>query len=275
MLLEEARFFIAFICALVSAYTDIRKGLIYDKVTYPMITSGLLFIILDVFLGEDPIVLLIPAFVFCFTYLLYYAGKIGGGDVKFLVGLSLLLPFYKGQPFFFNVVLVASLTSTGIISAASIVKFLNNKKKKLIIGKDFFIASILGLFLMFYFYLLYFVFNAISIVALALMSIPLFLSIIFLSFRTQIQDTLFLHWVNVDALEEDEIIAKEHLDTNLAKLFGGFKGVISEKDKKLLKRKGVKKVPVYRNLPPFAPFLLFGIVISYVFPDIFSALFLF
>ncbi|MCX8189679.1 MAG: A24 family peptidase [Candidatus Diapherotrites archaeon] len=276
MFLEDFRFGIILLCALISTYTDIKKGLIYDKVTYPMIALGAFFVTADIILGESLIIIFIPALVFAFTYVLYYAGKLGGGDVKFLLGLSLLLPFYKGKIFVLSVVLIASLTSAFVIPLKSIIKvFLSKNKKKIKLDKESFKALALGIFVVAYLYFLYFVLNAISLFALLAISLPLFFSLIFIAFKSQIQKELFLQWVNINQLDEDEIVAKEYLEKDALQLLGSFKGVISEKEKELLKKKGIKKVPVYRNLPPFAPFLLFGILVSWIFPSFLDLLFSF
>lgn len=274
MLFEELRIALILACAIISAYTDIKKGLIYDKVTYPMISIGAILTTADLLLGADPTTLLIPACVFAFTYLLYYNGKLGGGDVKFLLGLSLLLPIYKGQIFVLSVVLIASLASAFFIPLISIIKvFMSKKKKKIRPDKESIKAPALGLFIAAYLYVLYFVLNAISLIAILVISIPLFISLIYIAFRSQIQEELFLKWVSLRNLEDDEVVAKEYLDKDTLEAIGSFKGVLSEKEKKLLEAKGIKRVPVYRNLPPFAPFLLFGILTSLVFPDFLVLLF--
>ena len=69
--------------------------LIYDKLNYVMIEFGVL---LNIYVGvfanfmDMTIYFVIALAVFAVCYLLYYTGKLGGGDVKLFVGISLLLP---------------------------------------------------------------------------------------------------------------------------------------------------------------------------------------
>lgn len=275
MILEEVRLAILIVGAAISTYTDLKKGLIYDKVTYPMIALGMIFTLADIFLTKNILQLAIPLFIFLFTYALYFAGKLGGGDVKFLVAMALLLPFYKEQPFMLSALLIAALSSAFIVSLIMLVRFFRSRKRpKIKIDAEMIKTIALGIVIIAYLVAFSF-FGNLNFLAMLVISIPLIFSIAFLALRAEIQESFFLRWVSIDSLEEDEIVAKEYLEKDLVEKLGlSFKGIITEKDKEKLKKAGVVKVPVYRNLPPFAPFLLFGIVVAAIIPDIFIRLFI-
>ncbi len=100
---ELVRYLIVIAGTAISACTDIKTGLILDKITYPMLALGVLFSAADVLLEQSFTQLLVPLAVFAFGFALYYLGKLGGGDVKIFTAMALLLPFYRGEPFILNV----------------------------------------------------------------------------------------------------------------------------------------------------------------------------
>lgn len=274
MLFEELRFAIVLIGVLAASYTDIKTGLIYDKITYPMIAFGIIFALADALLEKNPIYLIFPALIFAFCYVLYFLGKLGGGDVKLFSAIALLLPYYHSKPFFLSMLLIAALISVMAISVFYLIKFFRMKKRpEITLSKDVVECILLGIALLLYFTIFSYL-GLMEPVVAALFFIPLIFALFFLALRKQIQGAFFLRWVSVDKLEEDEIIAKEFLDKEiLSRIKATFKGIITEKDKERLKRLGIKKVPVYRDLPPFAPFILIGTLIAYLCPDFFLHLF--
>jgi len=274
MFLEEIRLAILLIGAAIAAYTDLKKGLIYNSITYPMIALGAIFLLVDLISTNNIFLIAIPLFIFLFTYALYFTGKLGGGDVKFLVAMALLLPFYRQQPFMLSALLIASLSSAFLISAITLFKFFMMKNRpKIKIDSNLLKTLALGVAILVYL-AVFSLFGTLSLLAIIVLCIPLFFSLMFLALRTYIQGCFFLQWVSIDALEEDEIVAKEYLEKGAAEKLGlSLKGIITEKDKERLKKLGIARVPVYRNLPPFAPFLLFGIIVAALVPDFFIKLF--
>lgn len=274
MLFEELRFFIVLVGTMAASYTDIKTGLIYDRITYPMIALGICFTIADVFYEKNMLLLLFPLAIFSFSYVLYFLGKLGGGDVKIFLALSLLLPSYKNKPFFISALFAAALVSVVVISAFYLFKFIKMKKKPRIeLNRSIVECVLLGIALLLYFATLLYL-GLIKLYSALFLAIPLAFALIFLALRRQIQGEFFLRWVRIDELEEDEIIAKEFLSKDmLDKLGASIKGIITEKDKEKLKKLGITRIPVYRDLPPFAPFLLIGVLLAYFWPDLFLNLF--
>jgi hypothetical protein len=64
----------------------------------------------------------------------------------------------------------------------------------------------------------------------------------------------FSHKIKVNKILEDDIIDLECFGKKGTKL-------IDKKLQEQLKEKGIKEVIVYRNLPVFGPFLLFGVIL--------------
>lgn len=97
------------ICA-ICAYTDWRNGKVYNLVTYPAITAGLVLSFFS--LDPDPTQSLIGAFGGLLIYGLFWlTGGLGAGDVKLMVAIGALL----GLPFLllssFYVICIAAIFS--------------------------------------------------------------------------------------------------------------------------------------------------------------------
>jgi len=265
----EFRIALVLLASVIAAITDIKKGLIYDKLTLPLIVVGILLNIFDF----NIYYFAIPLVVFILFAILYYLGKIGGGDVKLFVAASMLLPFYNNQIFIIPALFFSALFSVVFLSVYYTIKYFRTgidlKKNK----KNILQASLLGLFI-----LAYGIFmvssNALTINSALVITIPLLIALPFLAFQAGIREKFFLKYVSLAELEEDEIIAKDFFEQkNNFKQFSS-KGIISEADKDALKKAGIDKVPVYRGLPPFAPFFLVGIILALLFPDFLNLLFI-
>jgi preflagellin peptidase FlaK len=99
---------------LLGTYTDLKQGLILDKITYPMIAAGL---VLNLFEPRFLEYFLLAGIVFTAGYLLYFYGKVGGGDVKLFTAIALLLPVLNTMPFVLNVLFFSALTSIIFLGA--------------------------------------------------------------------------------------------------------------------------------------------------------------
>lgn len=273
-MLELLRYLIVLIGTALATVTDVKSGLILDKITYPMIALGIFFTGLDLFFTKNFLQLFIPVGVFSLGYALYYLGKLGGGDVKIFTAMSLLLPYFKGEPFILNVLLIAALSSVTVISLYFLIKYfrkgINVKENR----KEMLKSFLLGLALLLYFLLLH-QFGLLELTHVLILFFPLSLALLFLAFQKGIKRNFFLKFVSPSELEEDEIIAKEFLKKDLLQGSGlSIKGILEKENAQRLTALGIEKIPVYRSLPPFAPFLLLGVIISFFYPGLFSELFL-
>lgn len=108
---------ISFSGALYAAYSDLKRGIIPNKLTFPMIAIGILIHALNGIYISDLLVVmsgLLGALIsFIFGYILWILGAWSGGDVKLLAGFGALLPY--GIP---NVTGYPSLSPVPIIGFA-------------------------------------------------------------------------------------------------------------------------------------------------------------
>jgi len=261
---------IVLIGTLAGGYTDARTGLILDRITYPMIALGILLSLVEgqwLFLG-------IGAAVFVLGYVVYYLGKVGGGDVKLLTGIGFLLPFY-GQGFFLlNALFAACMLAVSFYSAYYVSKYARKgidwKENRNGIRRALFFGIGITAYLLGSAWI-----EAMSIGAALALLLPMALASLFLAFEHGIRKRFFLKKVALKKLEEDEVVAVEFLGQKAKKSLGlGFKGVLGAGEIAKLKKAGIKGVPVFRGLPPFGPFIFLGCVIAMLQPDIVSLLFL-
>jgi len=251
----------------IAAYTDWKTGYIYDKLTYPLIAAGVLLNLLEF----DVWKFAPAAVVLAFGYALYYAGKIGGGDVKLFAGLGLLVPYTpNGLPFVLPVLLFSALAALTWTSAYYLAAYARKgidwrgNRAGLVRGVVFALVT-LG-----YFGVLQWE-GRLGWTQALLLGLPLTLGIGYAALERGIRKEFFLAHVKIWELEEDEVLAAEFLPQGLAEKLGtGFKGVIEEKDKTRLKEMGLETVPVYRNLPRFGPFILVGVVMVLYAPQAFE-----
>ncbi|MFH1240651.1 MAG: A24 family peptidase [Candidatus Diapherotrites archaeon] len=268
--IEFLRIAIILIGCAIAAYSDFKTGLIYDKVTYAMIGLGLILNALEF----DLMLFSVGTAVFVCGYVAYRLGKVGGGDVKLLTGIALLLPFYGDFIFVVNVVFAASAISVIVLATYYSLKYAKKGiewKSELpgIIQAGFFGAAII-----LYFGLL-FQMKLISFDGAVLMAGILLFALLFLALQHGIRKNFFLKEVELGKLEEDEVLADEFIGKETKDALGlKFKGVLGEKEIAKLKEMGVAKVPVYRDMPPFAPFILIGVLISLLEPNFIGLIFI-
>ncbi|MBN1940965.1 MAG: prepilin peptidase [Candidatus Diapherotrites archaeon] len=247
---------------------DAKTGLISDKITYAMILLGVIFNVIEFnWIGIG-----LGAIVFALGYIVYYLGKIGGGDVKLFTGIALLLPFYLESLFIVNVLFYSALLAVVFYSVYYMIKYarigIDWRENKDNLGK----AGLLGILLV-----VYFVFllqnSFLPIEASVLLFAALGFGLVFWGFEKGIRKNFFLKKVPIQKLEEDEIVAMEFLDEKTKKIMGSLKGVIGEKEKQGFEKAGVKEILVYRNMPPYGPFIFIAIVLLLLRPEL-SGLFL-
>lgn len=89
---------IAVVACLYASYTDLKSGIIQNKLTFPLIVIGLVLNGLYAFMmGNIWLIiyaLIFTAGIFVLGYVLWKFGAWAGGDVKLFTALAALLPFY-------------------------------------------------------------------------------------------------------------------------------------------------------------------------------------
>ncbi len=251
---------------LVGGVTDAKTGYIYDWITMPMIGIGL---VLSVLAGMWMNVVF-AAGIFVFLYIMYYFGKIGGGDVKLFVGIALLNP-YNNAGFLAALAFFAAMSSMLFYSIFYSVKY---ARKGIDWEKNYDgirQALILALIIAVYFAVLYY-YSGASIFFIYLFGVPMLAGLVFVALQKGIKKEFFEKKINLKDLEEDEVIA----ENNSKKILDLFKtkGVIGEKEIKQMKKMKVKNIYVLRDLPPFGPFIFIGTMCAIYIPDFFILLFL-
>lgn len=251
-----------------AAYTDARTGLILDKITYPMIALGIVLNLIEF----DLSLFYVAIAVFAISYVLYWLGKIGGGDVKLFAGIALLLPYFNGNVFIVHALLAAAILSIIFYSVYYVAKYWRKGISLQENRQGILSALVLGIITAAYFYyMISMQFMAVQIAALLYVVIAF--ALFFLALEKGIKRNFFLKEVKLGKLEEDEVIATDFLDKGVKeKLKLHWKGVFGKKEIDALRKIGVKMVPVYRDMPPFAPFVFLGLAIVLWAPELFGFL---
>jgi Flp pilus assembly protein protease CpaA len=251
-----------------AAYTDYKSGFIHNWLNYSLAIIGLILNIFTYSFVTNLNIILGCVFIFGIGYIIYYFGKIGGGDIKLFIAINLILPIYYNQPFVLFVLLFSCLFSVIIVSLIYIfklfkkIKFTNKFLKNKIpdILKSFFIFIIFVLFMHFsikfgslpnYFYY---------------SLIPIFLGVFIMIFQEEIKKYIYLQTLPLSKIEDGDVIAIEHISkTLLEKLKLGKRQVIEEEDLKRFKKLNIKNLPIYYNLPKFGPYILLGTIFTLIF----------
>ena len=244
-----------------SAWTDYKTGYIYDKITYPLIAIGILFNLIEgEFLG-----IALGAVVFGIGYVLYIAGKFGGGDVKLLAGIAMTLPFFAGKIFVISVLILSAMSAMIFFAVYYMLKYARKGidfkyNKEGIRNSGILLAAI-----MFYFYML--ITNEFVSVGTALfLIVPVCFGIVFVGFEKGIKKEFFLKKIKLKEIKEEEIIALEFMSKEELEKIKKFGAIITPEDIEKFSKKGIKEILIYYNLPKFGPFILAGIVIALAFP---------
>ncbi len=251
---------ILLIGTLTGAITDIKTGYIYDWITYPMILLG---IILSISQGQTNN-LLYAGILFAVFFLAYKFGKLGGGDVKIFAGICLLNP-YNNINFLATTIFSAALMSMIFYSAYYTIRYarkgLSVKKNKEGIIK----AGIMEIILITYLGLMAH-YEALQMQTAFLLGIIFSLGMVFVALQKEIKKEFFDKKIRLTEIEEDEIISQNNNQTILKLLKG--KELIEKREIELLKKTKITEIIVLRNLPKFGPFILLGVIIGTMYPDL-------
>jgi len=257
--------------SLIGGLTDLKTGYIYDWITYPVIVVGLILSYFSGYLIES---LGIAAVILGIGYLLAYTGKLGGGDVKLFLGLSLTMPFIQGKPFIVLILFYSAVAGVIVIGSYYSIKYVLKGIEFKQIKQNLVKASLLALALIIYFWFMLSR-NLLSELGILLLGIPFAIGLVFMVFERGIREKCFLTWITKKQFEEDETIAFDFLkESQIKKLKLGQKRVFEKKDFALFEKAGLKKVPVYRNLPRFGIFIFIGCLLAILMPDLLKIIYL-
>ncbi len=195
---------------------------------------------------------------------------------------------YAGRIFVLSILLVSAVTAVIFFFVFFTLKYARKgielKENRENLQKVFLFAIVFIAYLWFLWQT-----QAVSPFALFFLGTGFFFGLLFLAFEKGIRKNFFLKKISLSQLEEDEVIATDFLDEKTKNAlfgrkafgkektkieFGTFKGILGEKEKQKLEKAGIKEILVYRNMPPFAPFIFLAIIIVLIKPDFLGFLFI-
>jgi hypothetical protein len=278
----------------IGAYIDMKTSYIPDSVTFPMIIIGIVLLPMIYEWGMALNYYLVAAAVFGIGLLFYFFGQLGGGDVKLLTAIALLVPGYPGvllnpigfgffyknifglevflppYPFVGSVFFIAAITSVVFISVNYLIKLFRDRKeikdfeRKFMIGIG--VAVVLNMLILWW--------MTVS-EKMWILVFPFTLGSIVYVFKDDIMRKYVAIDKRVEELTEDDVIAAELMDDatkqklglSLRKTFLFSSQV--ENLKKLAKKNKVEKVKVSEYLPRFGPFIFLSLLVNLVVVDAF------
>lgn len=262
----EIKITIVILASIIAAYTDFRTGYIYDWLTYSFIILGAVFAIFS-----ENVLWAFGQFaiVFALGFLFYKAGKFGGGDIKFLVGIPLFFPFYAGLPFILVVLLFASLSAIIFYGIYYFVLLAKNSEKEFWISTI--ISFVISIFFGIVFYLTGVWYFALSIFIFCFFALQMIL------LKNTITEKFYKNTVAISKVLDDDLIDMKELSAKFEKT----KEISVQKmfpldTDSLAKLKDIlpktAQVIVYNNLPKFGPFIAVGVVVGFVVLSYFNLL---
>jgi len=281
-----------------AAYQDAKTSFIDDKLTLSMIALGTLFNIL-VFDWDFAIYSIgITAVIFGIGYILYRTGQLGGGDVLLFCGLQALLPYYPAEamaqvmsaaglaaqqqivifepvlPFFVSIYLACSflgMAISGYIYAWKLYKKTGFRK----LHPNYLMGGATLAAALFIIYWLNFVFG-IAPQKTAFISLLLAPAVFLVIFKKDVSEKVALRWIPRKEFEDEDIISAELLPEKIVQKYG-IERVLTTQQRKVLEKvelnEGIHTFPVQKDLPRFGPYILAGLVLCLLVPDLLSLLF--
>jgi archaeal preflagellin peptidase FlaK len=259
----------------IAAYTDNKTGYIYNWLTIPLAIVGLIFCILDYFIFSSNLlgfigVMAIAGIIYLAGYLMYYFGKMGGGDIKLFVGIHLMLPYLNGQLTILWVLIFSSLLAVMIVSVGYLVKLcriIKFKELQKILSKNKWkLYQLVAVSMLFLLILNYSIRVGVISSWFWIVIIPVFLGMCIVILENEIRKYIYLVKKQVSKLEDGDVLAIEFMPKQLlSKLSIGSRLVLEEKDIARIKKLKLKSLPIYDNLPRFAPFIFLGVIFVFLF----------
>jgi len=281
-----------------AAYQDAKTSFIDDKLTLSMIALGTLFNVLMLDWGFALYSIGITAAIFAIGYLLYRAGQLGGGDVLLFCGLQALLPYYPAEamaqvfsatglaaqqqmvffepilPFFVSIYLACSFLGMAISGYAYAWKLYKKTgfrklRPNYAMGGATLAAAA---------FIIYWFWFGLGIAAQKTAFVALLLApaVFLVIFKKDVAEKVALRWVSRKEFEDEDIISTEMLPARVVEKYG-IGRVLTAEQRKILegveREEGIRKFPVQKDLPRFGPYILAGLVVCLLVPDLLALLF--
>ena len=295
---ELIRIAVALLGTGAAAYQDAKTSFIDDKLTLSMIGLGTLFNVLMFDWDFALYSIGITAIIFGIGYILYRTGQLGGGDVLLFCGLQALLPYYPAEgmaqlfstaglaaqqeivffepilPFFVSIYLACSflgMAISGYIYAWKLYKKTGFRK----LHPNYLMGGATLAAALFIIYWLNFVFE-IAPQKTAFISLLLAPAVFLVIFKKDVSEKVALRWIPRKEFEDEDIISAELLPAKIVEKYK-IERVLTTEQRKILEKvereEGIHKFPVQKDLPRFGPYILAGLVLCLLVPDLLSLLF--
>ncbi|MBI4360166.1 prepilin peptidase [Candidatus Micrarchaeota archaeon] len=251
------------------AWEDHQTSFMNEKLLYAFAGAGLFWNLLFLDFNAFVFAFAVAAVIGVVGFVSYKTGQFGGGDVLLLLGLALWLPVSPlvavptPWPFVVSVFLVASFLATlgsGVWYAHALFKqglFPGKKRAWWWLG----VAA-----------LLLFGFLLPSSLTVKVLFVTVgFPAMFYLMYRSDVLSHAVIQEVSFKRLLDEDVLALEKLPQADVEKFGLERVLTASAKNKLEKfmdARKRKKVPVYKNLPRFGPYLLAGLLVSLVVGDV-------
>ena len=127
---------ISFVVVSLASYTDLKKRVISNRLTYPAIAFGVVFYAVLGVLRWDPFLAISGALgasvAFAVGYIMWVTHSWAGGDVKLLTALGAMLPFYGSAPYPFSITVLLNgiLVTTPVLAVYLLLCRVRNHRAK-------------------------------------------------------------------------------------------------------------------------------------------------
>gem|GEM_PF-290698 len=245
-------------------YAFLGIAVIFDIATMPMPTL--------IYAGAVALV------VALFGFVLYRMGQLGGADVFIIASIALLLPVQPQDflvssmppfafPFILSVLFVAGISFMLMMLATNVLPAFDALRKgKIRLGTDkyLYVAVIVACYIAF----TYFAgtLNFFEPLYFAIFTLLLASSAFFIVFRELIIGNM-VEMVPLSKIDEEDVLCLEKMDQKLVAKYG-LARVLTLSELKRMKKFQIRKYPVFKRMPVFVPYILFGLLVSLVLGDL-------
>lgn len=268
---EAVRIILAVVGTAIGAYYDVWNNKnIPNSYLYGFLAAALIVNLI----AYDPILsvygIASAALVFAFTWALYKAGQLGGADGYIMAAIVMLLPVQPTLlisqtqgvafeiPFALNIILSSGL----FFMAYMLIRSLPIAYRTVLTPKSIPLNAWIGAGLVLaVFGVMSYMISSMPFVPpnlYAFITIVVCILIYLVLFKKAMNDSM-VEWVAPSKVEEEDILAVELFDKKYSSSMPRLvdRAVL----KKILSLK-MKKVPVYKHLPPFIPHIFAGLVLA-------------
>lgn len=262
---------LAFVVLIIASINDLKIREVPDYLSYMLLVIAIILRLMW-FVADKNLNIIVWApvsfsLLFLFSYMMYRAGQWGGGDVKVMMGLSVLLAWFPWEstfPFFVDFFLNSLIVGAfyGLI-AVCIIGLLNwNKLREQLLTIDYVILPAIFIAVLIVFKLMPLIFAILT--ALIIVAVGMFRYF-------KIIESNFLHKdIDVEKLTEGDWLLHDVRLAGKNVVKKRDVGLLTEDLKKLvaLKRKGkLNKVSIKVGIP-FVPAFLMALIITLAFGNI-------